>query len=61
MRISGVRPEIKPEWLGAAAPTNAEDPYNVVTVSRTETLHIWGFSVSISLRDNGMRLQTSPR
>lgn len=38
VRIHGVLLEIKPEWPVATVLADAKDPYDVVTLSRTETL-----------------------
>lgn len=38
LRINGVPPEFRPEWLVAAALDDAEGPYNVVTMCRAETV-----------------------
>lgn len=50
VKICGVPPEIKSEWLVATALADSEEPYNVITVSRTETLLCWVFGVKIILQ-----------
>lgn len=40
-------PEIKSEWLVAAAMGNLEDPYDMVMVSRAVSQQRWVFSVNI--------------
>lgn len=46
----GVPPEIRPEWLVAAALDDVEDTYNVVTLTRTETMLRRGFDVERNLQ-----------
>lgn len=50
MQIGGVPLEIKLEWLVAAVLADLEEPLNVITASRTETLQCWGFGENIFLQ-----------
>lgn len=49
LRIGGVLPEIWPEWLAAGALADANEPYEVMSMSRTETVPMWGYGKSTFL------------
>lgn len=50
VRVGGVPPEVGTEWLLEAALASAGDPCSVVTMSGTETLHMWGFDMGVCLQ-----------